>query len=92
MFFCQQELKKVILEDLVRLGKASGLHSFEQVGRHSAFNMVTVLHLQNVTTNLGLKDVIGLGEYFQELFIHRSNAQKYNLHYTQRIHVYLFVH
>ncbi|KAG7215891.1 hypothetical protein INR49_002527 [Caranx melampygus] len=25
------ELKKVILEDLVRLGKASGLHSFEQV-------------------------------------------------------------
>lgn len=30
---CQQELKKAILEDLVRLGKASGLHSFEQVGR-----------------------------------------------------------
>lgn len=32
-FFCQQELKKAILEDLVRLGKASGLHSFEQVSR-----------------------------------------------------------
>lgn len=31
--FCQQELKKAILEDLVRLGKASGLHSFEQVRR-----------------------------------------------------------
>ncbi len=31
LFFCQQELKKAILEDLVRLGKASGLHSFEQV-------------------------------------------------------------
>lgn len=30
---CQQEVKKAILEDLVRLGKASGLHSFEQVGR-----------------------------------------------------------
>lgn len=30
---CQQELKKAILEDLVRLGKANGLHSFEQVGR-----------------------------------------------------------
>uniref|UniRef100_A0A4W6E360 long-chain-fatty-acid--CoA ligase n=1 Tax=Lates calcarifer TaxID=8187 RepID=A0A4W6E360_LATCA len=27
------ELKKAILEDLVRLGKASGLHSFEQVSR-----------------------------------------------------------
>lgn len=27
-----QVLKKAILEDLVRLGKASGLHSFEQVG------------------------------------------------------------
>ena len=25
-------LKKAILEDMVRLGKASGLHSFEQVG------------------------------------------------------------
>lgn len=32
-FSHQQELKKAILEDLVRLGKASGLHSFEQVGR-----------------------------------------------------------
>lgn len=30
---CEQELKKAILEDLVRLGKANGLHSFEQVGR-----------------------------------------------------------
>lgn len=27
----EQELKKAILEDLVYLGKASGLHSFEQV-------------------------------------------------------------
>lgn len=32
-FFYQQELKKAIIDDLVRLGKASGLHSFEQVGR-----------------------------------------------------------
>lgn len=32
LFFYQQELKKAVLEDLVRLGKASGLHSFEQVG------------------------------------------------------------
>lgn len=31
-FFCKQELKKAILEDLVCLGKASCLHSFEQVG------------------------------------------------------------
>lgn len=36
-FFCPQELKKAILEDLVRLGKASGLHSFEQVSTASAY-------------------------------------------------------
>uniref|UniRef100_A0A8C1MLK9 Long-chain-fatty-acid--CoA ligase n=1 Tax=Cyprinus carpio TaxID=7962 RepID=A0A8C1MLK9_CYPCA len=28
---CLKELKKAILDDMVRLGKASGLHSFEQV-------------------------------------------------------------
>lgn len=33
MFLYQQELKKAILEDLVSLGRASGLHSFEQVNK-----------------------------------------------------------
>lgn len=37
-FFHHQELKKAILEDLVRLGKASGLHSFEQVDYHYNIN------------------------------------------------------
>lgn len=31
MVFLLQELKKAILDDMVRLGKSSGLHSFEQV-------------------------------------------------------------
>lgn len=36
----QQELKKAILEDLVCLGKANGLHSFEQVGSWMVFPVV----------------------------------------------------
>lgn len=38
-----QELKKAILEDMVRLGKQSGLHSFEQVNIPFPI-LVTTLH------------------------------------------------
>lgn len=44
---CQQEVKKAILDDLVRLGKASGLHSFEQVGRWQQMSNHILVMLAN---------------------------------------------
>lgn len=42
-FFVLQEVKKAILADLTKLGKSSGLHSFEQVSLYSKVYVIALL-------------------------------------------------
>ena len=42
-FLYLQELNDLILSDITRIGKESGLHSFEQVSRHLLLVCVTAV-------------------------------------------------
>lgn len=71
MFLYQQELKKAILEDLVSLGRASGLHSFEQVNKELKRKIINFM--------LFLTECVWYDYIIYFRFYHESNLFPYIL-------------